>query len=333
MGRQRNIHSKEHLSRLQKSHASRPVGFYRKGGKIRPITKAKVKPKKTRVIKKVVNKPKAVAPTPKPKAVPKTKPTIPGALRGAHGWEFAFPSSSSSKIYTTTLWTEDHSQFKAGDISCNCPGWTRRVQPDGSRSCKHTKEVTRRKSAAMVAPANQAPANPVQAQYGGLGVRNAASATQAKFEKMIKGSVAGLPGFHIDSTGSIALLADVNESIQDGGDISEFVKSFPKPADTTYTQIAPSTMGKSVKDAKDPKDSNAIFIGDTTFQKKVVKTALKTLGTENIRVYSMGKDEPVFLVNNDDEAILLAPYTPDSGWGSYDAGLMRLEDVGTELVP
>ncbi len=55
MGRQRNIHSEEHLKRLRKSHAERPAGFYRKGGKTRPITKPK--PKKTRVVKKVV-KPK-----------------------------------------------------------------------------------------------------------------------------------------------------------------------------------------------------------------------------------------------------------------------------------
>ena len=285
---------------------------------------------------KVVPVPKPVAKQPAPAPKPVVKPASkPGSRRGAHGLEFDFPSSSSSRIYTTTLWTDDHSQFKAGDITCNCPGWTRRTQPDGSRSCKHTKEVARRKSAAMVTPVNQAPVNPVQApnQYGGLGaVRNAALATQAKFEKVIKGSVAGLPGFHIDSTGSIALLADVNEAIQDGGDIGEFIKSFPKPADTTYTQIAPSAMGKSVKEAKEPKDSNAIFIGDTTFQKKVVKAALKTLGTENIRVYSMGKDEPVFLVNNDDEAVLLAPYVPDSGSASYDAGLIRLEDVGHEWV-
>jgi len=54
MGRQRNIHSEEHLKRLRKSHAERPAGFYRKGGKTRPITKAK--PKKTRVVKKVIQK-------------------------------------------------------------------------------------------------------------------------------------------------------------------------------------------------------------------------------------------------------------------------------------
>ena len=57
MGRQRNIHSEEHLKRLRKSHAERrkPVGFYKKGGKTRPITKPKGK--KTRVVKKAV-KPK-----------------------------------------------------------------------------------------------------------------------------------------------------------------------------------------------------------------------------------------------------------------------------------
>ena len=49
MGRRRNIHSKEHLKRLRKSHAERPAGFYRKGGKTRPITKPKAK--KTRVVK------------------------------------------------------------------------------------------------------------------------------------------------------------------------------------------------------------------------------------------------------------------------------------------
>ena len=54
MGRQRNIHSEEHLKRLRKSHAERPAGFYRKGGKTRPITKPKAR--KTRVVKKVVRK-------------------------------------------------------------------------------------------------------------------------------------------------------------------------------------------------------------------------------------------------------------------------------------
>ena len=45
-----------------------------------------------------------------------------------------FESSSSSKEYETL-------QYEDGSTSCNCPGWTRRVAPDGSRSCKHTRAV------------------------------------------------------------------------------------------------------------------------------------------------------------------------------------------------
>ena len=56
MGRQRNIHSEKHLKRLRKSHADRhkgkPIGFYKKGGKTRPITKKKTR--KTRVVKRVL---------------------------------------------------------------------------------------------------------------------------------------------------------------------------------------------------------------------------------------------------------------------------------------
>lgn len=47
---------------------------------------------------------------------------------------WAFESSSGSKIYHTILHTD-------GAVSCDCPGWTRRVAPDGSRSCKHTRAV------------------------------------------------------------------------------------------------------------------------------------------------------------------------------------------------
>jgi hypothetical protein len=42
------------------------------------------------------------------------------------------PSSSSpGKVYETLV-------FQDGSTSCNCPGWTRRVAPDKTRSCKHT---------------------------------------------------------------------------------------------------------------------------------------------------------------------------------------------------
>jgi predicted nucleic acid-binding Zn finger protein len=47
---------------------------------------------------------------------------------------WTFSSSSSSKEYETLLYTD-------GSTSCNCPGWTRRVAADGSRSCKHTRMV------------------------------------------------------------------------------------------------------------------------------------------------------------------------------------------------
>lgn len=47
---------------------------------------------------------------------------------------WTFESSSSSKEYETLQYTD-------GSTSCNCPGWTRRVAADGSRTCKHTRMV------------------------------------------------------------------------------------------------------------------------------------------------------------------------------------------------
>lgn len=47
-------------------------------------------------------------------------------------WKFA--SSSGGSTYETLLMSN-------GSKSCNCPGWTRRVAADGSRSCKHTRLV------------------------------------------------------------------------------------------------------------------------------------------------------------------------------------------------
>jgi hypothetical protein len=49
--------------------------------------------------------------------------------------EFTFRSQSSpGKIYTT-IWYAD------GATSCNCPGWARRVGPEGERLCVHTRLV------------------------------------------------------------------------------------------------------------------------------------------------------------------------------------------------
>lgn len=50
----------------------------------------------------------------------------------AQVWKF--PSSSSSKTYETI-------QYRDGSLSCDCPGWTCRVLEDGSRTCKHVRNV------------------------------------------------------------------------------------------------------------------------------------------------------------------------------------------------
>ncbi|MGB8166162.1 MAG: hypothetical protein WCF18_01640 [Chthoniobacteraceae bacterium] len=47
-------------------------------------------------------------------------------------WTFA--SSSGRGSYETL-------QFTDGTTSCGCPGWTRRVDAQGNRSCKHTRSV------------------------------------------------------------------------------------------------------------------------------------------------------------------------------------------------
>jgi hypothetical protein len=48
---------------------------------------------------------------------------------------YIFKSSSGDATYQTLL-------YQDGSTSCDCPGWTRRVQPDGSRTCKHTRVVS-----------------------------------------------------------------------------------------------------------------------------------------------------------------------------------------------
>ena len=45
-----------------------------------------------------------------------------------------FPSSSGNKTYETL-------QYEDGTTSCNCLGWCRRVASDGTRTCKHTRQV------------------------------------------------------------------------------------------------------------------------------------------------------------------------------------------------
>jgi hypothetical protein len=48
-------------------------------------------------------------------------------------WSFA--SDSTPSIEYETL------QYTDGSTSCNCKGWTRRVAPDGTLSCKHSRYV------------------------------------------------------------------------------------------------------------------------------------------------------------------------------------------------
>jgi len=47
---------------------------------------------------------------------------------------WTFESSSGSKTYQAIFYDDS-------STSCDCMGWTRRVAPDGSRSCKHTRSI------------------------------------------------------------------------------------------------------------------------------------------------------------------------------------------------
>ena len=47
---------------------------------------------------------------------------------------WTFRSDTSDREYETLLLTD-------GTTSCNCPGWCRRVDAAGKRSCKHTRAV------------------------------------------------------------------------------------------------------------------------------------------------------------------------------------------------
>jgi hypothetical protein len=51
----------------------------------------------------------------------------------AQVWTFT-SDSNPSKSYETLQYTDS-------STSCNCPGWTRRVDTNGNRSCKHTRLV------------------------------------------------------------------------------------------------------------------------------------------------------------------------------------------------
>lgn len=48
---------------------------------------------------------------------------------------YVFASSSNPKKTYQTL------QYVDGSLSCDCSGWTKRVQPDGTRTCRHVRAV------------------------------------------------------------------------------------------------------------------------------------------------------------------------------------------------
>ena len=281
--------------RKKKKTAKKPVGFYKdKKGRTRPITSG------------------AKRSAAKPSRVVTRFPQFPRSRRGAHGWEIEFPSKSSpGTVHTVTFWTEDHKQFKEGDLSCNCPGWRYR------RTCKHVKEVEQ--MAGVKAVRSLIPRN--------TRVADASAATRLKFDKAVKGArETGLVGFHMDPTHVMALLVDVNEVIQGANkDMVKFIQSLPRPPDASYRRITQASLGKSIKDAHDPKDRQYLFIRDTTYRKEAVKVALRTLGGRNIRIYSMGTDQPVFMMNDADEAVIIAPAISPTTTGPDD--FLRLEDI------
>jgi hypothetical protein len=47
---------------------------------------------------------------------------------------WTFKSSSSDKTYQPLLYTDF-------STSCDCPGWTRRTDSQGKRTCRHTRSV------------------------------------------------------------------------------------------------------------------------------------------------------------------------------------------------
>lgn len=49
-------------------------------------------------------------------------------------WSFASDSNPDAPPYQTIL-------YEDGTTSCDCKGWTRRVDANGKRSCRHTRLV------------------------------------------------------------------------------------------------------------------------------------------------------------------------------------------------
>ena len=287
------------------------VGFYREGGKTRPITKPKPK-KRTRVIKKVVP---------------------PSQMRPSLPWDPAWRS------WITGLITKAGEDPNLVDIQIHSDGVD--IIPKWAPGSVFDRENMKRYEATMQlikAPWNdaramwelRAKAAPAATKSRNTRVANAGSATRLKFDKAVKGANKNpaLVGFHMGPTTVIALLVDVNEAIQGASKaIVKFIQSLPRPPDASYRRITQASLGKSIKGAHDPKDRPYLYIGDTVYGKEPLKVALRTLGGRNIRVYSMGTDQPVFLMNDADEAVIIAPTI--SFTGPDDFLRLRLKDIAS----
>ena len=88
-------------------------------------------------------------------------------------WTFQ-SDSNPSKTYETLQYTD-------GSTSCNCPGWTRRVAADGTRTCKHTRLVDQDRADAEALS---------HKDYSSVGsvTKAAKAATKAKPKKMVEES-------------------------------------------------------------------------------------------------------------------------------------------------
>lgn len=56
------------------------------------------------------------------------------SMSAAVTYAWRFLSSDGDRTYETLRYTD-------GSLSCDCPGWTRRVGANGERTCKHCREV------------------------------------------------------------------------------------------------------------------------------------------------------------------------------------------------
>lgn len=129
----------------------------------------------------------------------------------------------------------------------------------------------------------------------------------------------------MDPQHTMPLIADVEEAAQHKGDIFDFLRGDlgKRKPNAAYKRIILKSLGIADPKAEDPKE-RWMYIGDTIFDKRNVKTALRTLGGRNIRLYSMGKDQPLWLMNDDNEAVIIAPAI-----GQTPANYIRLRDIGS----